>query len=155
MTDRLNELRAEANIHGVLDIDQAEELFRLVEVSAAQQLAEALRLTVEYVGTATLPALPGWSWYDALTAHYPAMAEELSKPQYRGQPAGQESTRATTEAELDGLPLFAMVQGYDGFHHVKLLNGQWLLIVEGSSAPHGTHEIALPATILHAPEGNK
>lgn len=155
MTDRLNELRAEANIHGVLDIDQAEELFRLVEVSAAQQLAEALRLTVEYVGTATLPALPGWSWYDALAEHFPAMAEELAKPQYRGQPAGQEHTQATTEAELDSLPPFARVQGYDGFHHVKLRDGRWRLILHEDTSPHGAHEIELPATILHTPEGNK
>lgn len=30
------------------------------------KLAEALRLTQEYVGDEVLPALPGWSWYDAL-----------------------------------------------------------------------------------------
>ena len=30
------------------------------------ELEEALRLTVEYVGPAVLPAQPGWAWFDAL-----------------------------------------------------------------------------------------
>lgn len=34
-----------------------------------QYLTEALRLTAEY---AMLPALPGWSWYDAVSAYNPA-----------------------------------------------------------------------------------
>lgn len=34
-------------------------------------LAEALRLTQEYVGSEVLPAAPGWSWYDALIQHAP------------------------------------------------------------------------------------
>lgn len=32
----------------------------------ADMLADALRLTQEYVGDETLPPLPGWSWFDAL-----------------------------------------------------------------------------------------
>lgn len=33
---------------------------------AVLQLAEAIRLTREYVGTRLLPAVAGWDWYDAL-----------------------------------------------------------------------------------------
>jgi len=33
---------------------------------AVQELAQAIRLTREYVGEDVLPAIEGWSWYDAL-----------------------------------------------------------------------------------------
>lgn len=33
-----------------------------------EQAKEALRLTREYVGEDMLPALDGWSWYDATVA---------------------------------------------------------------------------------------
>ena len=47
---------------------------RLVaSLALAKQLAEALHFTQEYVGEATLPALPGWSWYDATQAYEVAM----------------------------------------------------------------------------------
>lgn len=39
--------------------------------AAVRDLAHALRLTREYVGPDVLPALPGWSWYDALGNHAP------------------------------------------------------------------------------------
>lgn len=38
--------------------------------SKAARLAEALRLTQEYVGSDTLPPIEGWSWFDALTDYY-------------------------------------------------------------------------------------
>ena len=34
-------------------------------LAATQQAREALRLTREYVGEDALPAIEGWSWYDA------------------------------------------------------------------------------------------
>ncbi len=34
-------------------------------IEALEQCVEALRLTREYVGEEMLPALEGWSWYDA------------------------------------------------------------------------------------------
>jgi len=37
----------------------------------AGELAEAIRLTREYVGEESLPAVPGWSWFDA-TQHFDA-----------------------------------------------------------------------------------
>lgn len=50
------------------------------EVKAAtDELTEALRLTVEYVGVRTLPPVVGWSWYDALLKHDPETAEYLRK----------------------------------------------------------------------------
>lgn len=38
----------------------------------ADQLAEAIRLTREYVGEKTLPAVSGWSWFDAMQAYHNA-----------------------------------------------------------------------------------
>jgi len=40
-----------------------------------QDLVEAIRLTVEYVGNETLPAKRGWSWFDALVKHAPDVAQ--------------------------------------------------------------------------------
>lgn len=52
----------------------AQETERFAAQREANDLAEALRLTVEYVGTATLPPVMGWSWYDALLVHRPDIA---------------------------------------------------------------------------------
>lgn len=45
--------------------------------AAVEELTEAIRLTVEYVGTETLPAIEGWSWYDALVKYAPEKAKAL------------------------------------------------------------------------------
>jgi hypothetical protein len=60
------------------------ELFRDEPVpqdafSAIHELVEALRLTVEYVGTDTLPPLEGWSWYDALKKYAPDIAKQFQE----------------------------------------------------------------------------
>lgn len=47
------------------------------EEDAVLELCNAIRLSVEYVGTKTLPPIEGWSWYDALKKHAPEMAQEL------------------------------------------------------------------------------
>lgn len=44
-----------------------------------EDLAQAIRLTVEYVGNDTLPALPGWSWFDVLKRYRPDLAEEFQR----------------------------------------------------------------------------
>lgn len=44
---------------------------------AVRQLCEAIRLTVEHVGTDTLPPVAGWAWFDALYKHDPAMARRF------------------------------------------------------------------------------
>ncbi len=49
-------------------------------LDACIQAQEALRLTREYVGAKVLPAIPGWSWYDAtvaLEAIIPAVAQPV------------------------------------------------------------------------------
>lgn len=52
-----------------------------VEYDPAHDLAEALRLTVEYVGNDMLPAREGWSWYDALNRYNPDMVRPfVEKP---------------------------------------------------------------------------
>jgi hypothetical protein len=43
---------------------------------AVRELAEALRLTREYVGEDLLPAVEGWSWYDALRRWAPAYLDD-------------------------------------------------------------------------------
>lgn len=40
-------------------------------------LTEAIRLTVEYVGVDVLPPIEGWSWYDAMVRYAPEQAEIL------------------------------------------------------------------------------
>lgn len=42
---------------------------------AIEELTEALRLTVEYVGLEMLPPLEGWSYYDALVKYAPEKAQ--------------------------------------------------------------------------------
>ena len=54
------------------------------ERQAILELCNAIRLTVEYVGTRILPPISGWSWYDALRKYNPDMAKELRKSNYRG-----------------------------------------------------------------------
>lgn len=53
----------------------------LTRDAAIEDLTEAIRLTVEYVGTDTLKAEEGWSWFDALMKYAPEKAAAfLPKP---------------------------------------------------------------------------
>jgi hypothetical protein len=52
--------------------------------AAISELCEAIRLTVEYVGTTMLPPIEGWSWYDALVKYAPETATMLKEERYRG-----------------------------------------------------------------------
>lgn len=45
--------------------------------NAAEELAQAIRLTVEYVGNDVLPAKKGWSWFDALSKYKYEMANRF------------------------------------------------------------------------------
>lgn len=47
--------------------------------NAIDDLTEAIRLTVEYVGLSTLPPIAGWSWYDALVRYRPEIADDFVK----------------------------------------------------------------------------
>lgn len=53
----------------------------------AYRLAEALRLTREYVGADRLPAIEGWSWYDALRRY------QRLEPGYTWEPAPHDPPR--------------------------------------------------------------
>lgn len=46
-----------------------------------EELAKAIHFTVEYIGYDHLPAVPGWSWYDALRRYHPELAD-FHKEQY-------------------------------------------------------------------------
>lgn len=41
---------------------------------AIEELTEAIRFTAEYIGPRSLPAIEGWSWYDALVKYAPEKA---------------------------------------------------------------------------------
>jgi hypothetical protein len=58
----------------------------------AYRLAEALRLTQEYLGSAVLPPIEGWSWFDALTAYY-------------GEPFVPADQRPPVEPDPDEVPV--------------------------------------------------
>ena len=45
---------------------------------SVEELTEAIRFTVEYVGNDTLPAKEGWSWYDALKKYAPKKAKAFA-----------------------------------------------------------------------------
>jgi hypothetical protein len=64
-----------SNLHSLINRQAAN---RQQLQAAIGELVEALRLTVEYVGTGTLRPLPGWSWYDALSKHAPDVAAKFS-----------------------------------------------------------------------------
>jgi hypothetical protein len=67
--------------------------------AAIADLADAIRLTVEYLGLDVLPAQPGWSWYDALAKHAPELLDSmrLSLPDVaRGVPTPPGQAQGTT-----------------------------------------------------------
>lgn len=43
--------------------------------TAVHELCEVIRRTAEYVGPQTLPAIDGWSWFDALVKYAPDTAQ--------------------------------------------------------------------------------
>jgi hypothetical protein len=60
----------------------------LEKETAVRDLAQAIRLTREYVGPDKLPALEGWSWFDALKRHAPEFLAD--PPTAAPDPAQQE-----------------------------------------------------------------
>lgn len=71
----------------------------------ARDLAVAICHTVDYIGTETLPALPGWSWFDVLNEHYPEMAQ-----QYVQGAVGEKGARCSYCHHLRGVRYGMMVQ---------------------------------------------
>lgn len=49
--------------------------------NAVAELAQAIRLTREYVGEEMLPAVEGWSWYDALRRWAPDLLDAMTQPE--------------------------------------------------------------------------
>ncbi|MFJ4735237.1 hypothetical protein ACIP6V_23685 [Streptomyces sp. NPDC088770] len=97
---RSEELRAESLCRGKEDLPKAERI-RALETAVAE-LARALRLTREYVGEDVLPAVEGWSWYDALRRHAPhelAAADEAYAGTFAGQLASLKKKIADALAE--------------------------------------------------------
>lgn len=45
--------------------------------TAVEELTEAIRFTAEYLGPDKLPAIEGWSWYDALVKYAPEKAAKF------------------------------------------------------------------------------
>lgn len=58
---------------------EAAGLVAVVAETAVHELCEAIRLTAEYVGPKTLPAIDGWSWFDALVKYAPETAQVFSQ----------------------------------------------------------------------------
>ncbi|MGW3511195.1 hypothetical protein [Streptomyces sp. NPDC000994] len=84
--------------------------------AAAADLAQALRLTREYVGEDMLPAVEGWSWFDALRRHAP---HELTAEERAAEPARptlRERSRArwnalTPEQQAERIAALAAIDG--------------------------------------------
>ena len=112
MTDRisLDNLTSDQLDQLYADLDQAEtDLARYAEAESADAaagsyalraegaeeavagLAQALRLTREYVGADLLPAVEGWSWYDALRRWAPHELDDGQAPAAGCSPATAET----------------------------------------------------------------
>lgn len=74
---------------GVLSDSPSLESGRPAESGAVEELTEAIRFTVEYVGTEMLPPIPGWSWYDALVMYAPEKAAALAAMPARSAESGE------------------------------------------------------------------
>lgn len=71
-------LRLQALLAGALVAPRPDEVAPDRDSPAIDELCEALRLTVEYVGLETLQPVGGWSWFDALRKYRPDMAAALT-----------------------------------------------------------------------------
>jgi hypothetical protein len=70
------------------------------------KLREAIRLTREYVGERTLPALPGWDWFEAIKATggldgFGGCGAVLD-PQVHGREGGRHLRYCNLPADHDG-----------------------------------------------------
>jgi hypothetical protein len=70
------------------------------------QLREAIRLTREYVGEPMLPALPGWTWFEAIgaTGGYEGFGGcgAVLDPQFHGRSPSGNLRYCTLPAAHDG-----------------------------------------------------
>lgn len=77
---------------------------RAASPDAATELVDAIRWTVEYVGNDVLPALKGWSWFDALMEHAPEVAQSfVDNPIHFPKPNEAEAERDAALAAIERL----------------------------------------------------
>jgi endogenous inhibitor of DNA gyrase (YacG/DUF329 family) len=81
-----------------------------------EELTEAIRLTREYVGPDILPAVFGWSWYDALVKYAPEKAADFEAKVgmpcvYCGKPDNEK-------------PIAFQATPYCSENHKKIANGE-------------------------------
>lgn len=70
-----------------LDLNQKKIRDMVVRDTAVEELTEAIRLTVEYVGVQTLMPIEGWSWYNVMVKYAPVTAEQFRR-EYMDNPYG-------------------------------------------------------------------
>lgn len=90
--------------------EAAEEIMRMlpslsraaVPDAATDELTEAIRLTVEYTGNDILPAIEGWSWFDALVKYAPKVAQSfVDNPIHFPKPTDAEAERDAALAAIE------------------------------------------------------
>ena len=79
----------------------------------SHDLAVAICHTVDYIGTETLPAKPGWSWFDVLDQHYPEMAQ-----QYIDGDVGEKGARCSYCHKMQTLR-YGMIRAHVGSTKTK------------------------------------
>ena len=112
-------------------------------VSAVEELCNAIRLTVEYVGVDTLQPIDGWSWFDALKKYAPDMAQAFLDSPYSNvdvmyvEPSDGKYVKIITERGNfeDNEPIF-IFRGRDMFTPQVLKFYAMLCKDEGATAEH-------------------
>lgn len=81
--------------------------------AAKKELIDAIRWTVEYVGNDTLPAINGWSWFDALREHAPEDAQVfVDNPIHRLAAESPTSQMHTEEGRASVLALAEHIEAH-------------------------------------------
>ncbi|MEU8023693.1 hypothetical protein AB0B88_15910 [Micromonospora haikouensis] len=144
-----------AEIHRVREADAAHNRFLMNVHGVVDELVDAIRLTVEYLGTDTLPPVPGWSWYDALRKYAPHVAERFAdehrmfgkppRPAARATPALVRLTHAA-EAYLTRTEDDAATRAELRAHLAAAVNDAWDVIRPGPDmGPAAEHDAPPPA----------
>lgn len=112
-------------------------------VSAVEELCNAIRLTVEYVGVDTLQPIDGWSWFDALKKYAPDMAQAFLDSPYSNvdvmhvEPEDGKYGKIITERGHfeDNEPVF-LIRGRDKFATVVMQHYIDLCEAGGATMEH-------------------
>ena len=88
-----------------------------------EELVRALRLTAEYVGREALPAVEGWTWYDALCQYAPEVAEVFAAEQRRRE----EERERFVQNLMEGLaPSRDVAPDVEGGMRGHSIHGGWI-----------------------------